>query len=92
MLTLLTRFFSSSFFQTAWELRDAPDKLRRDQQPRTEILRSFSTKECVDGCAGDWGHLAEDILQRNHVNSQAFKDAIYEAIYYMWGMLCQIHS
>ena len=47
---------------------------------RPDILRSFLGKGCVEGCGGEWVTLAEDILARNHVQSQGFKASIFEAL------------
>ena len=64
----------------AWELHDAEAKLIRGKMSRIEILKTFTDKECVEGCNGEWISIATDILKRNEIPVKSFTSAIYEAI------------
>ena len=54
--------------------------LKRRKISRTDILKSFSTSECLDDCGGEWLRCAKTTLQKNNLPKNEFSTAIISAL------------
>ena len=57
----------SEVLTTAWEMRNAQQKLERSQKTRVQILQEAAQGECIDGCNGEWLTSACEVLQQNGI-------------------------
>ena len=65
---------------TAWELRNAQEKLDRSKKSRIELLHKASQGECVMGCDGQWLFCALEILKQNGIKKETFTKSIKELL------------
>jgi hypothetical protein len=48
--------------ETAKELNEAQERLKRANKTRIELLEESAASACVDGCQGEWLSAAKEIL------------------------------
>ena len=65
---------------TAWELRNAQEKLDRSKKSRIELLHEASQGECVMGCDGQWLFYALEIVEQNGIKKETFTKSIKELL------------
>ena len=61
---------------TTWEMKDAEEKLERQQQSRTQLLEKTADEQCTVECNGMWYTLATQILERNNVPVSSFASSV----------------
>ena len=65
---------------TTWEMEHSGGSLKRRKISRTDILKSFCSSECLDGCGGEWLRCAKITLQKNNLPKNKFSTAIISAL------------
>ena len=66
--------------ETAKELDEAQERLKRANTSRLQLLEESAATECVDGCNGQWISAASEILVSNGISIECFSSAIYNAL------------
>ena len=66
--------------ETAKELDEAQERLKRANKSRLQLLEDSAATECVDGCNGQWISAASEILLSNGIGIESFSSAIYNAL------------
>ena len=56
------------------------ENLERQKIPTIDILKSFCSSECVDGCGGEWFRCAKTTLEKNNLPKNMFSTAIISAV------------
>ena len=65
---------------TTWEMEHSGGSLKRRKISRTDILKSFCSSECLDGCGGEWLRCTKITLQKNNLPKNEFSTAIIFAL------------
>ena len=60
----------------AWEMDGAQADIERSSMARMAILRLKRNEDCAEGCEGRWRQQAKDILQRNQIPENVFRQAM----------------
>ena len=66
--------------ETAKELNEAQERLKRANKTRIELLEESAASACVDGCQGEWLSAAKEILVLNGIGIQDFSSALHDAL------------
>ena len=65
---------------TTWEMEHSGGSLKRRKISRTDILKSFCSSECLNGCGGEWLRCTKITLQKNNLPKNEFSTAIIFAL------------
>ena len=63
-----------------WKMQQAVANLQEKNVPRMDVIRRYSTTECVDGFNGTWLQCTMQVLTQNNVNPVVFANALREQL------------
>ncbi|CAB4026296.1 Hypothetical predicted protein, partial [Paramuricea clavata] len=66
--------------ETARELNEAQERLKRANKTRIELLEESAASACADGCQGEWLSAAKEILVLSGIGIQDFSSALHDAL------------
>ena len=66
--------------ETTWLMEEAPERIRRRNMSRMDVIVENSSSECVLGCSGQWFECALEVLQQNRIYPPSFSRAMRELL------------
>ena len=77
-------------FESTRRLVSAKAPEERRGIPRIEVVREALRGECVEGCNWEWIKCGLEVLDRNHIHSVTFAEAVRNALVKGRGKKCNI--
>ena len=68
----------SEVLDTAWEMENSTDDLKRARTSRVQLLHEARQGECAEGCCGQWLACAKEVLEGNGINIQYFARCVLD--------------
>ena len=70
----------SEVLDTAWEMENSTDDLKRARTSRVQLLHEARQGECAEGCCGQWLACAKEVLEGNGINIQYFARCVLDLL------------
>ena len=70
----------NELIQTTWEMKGASAEIERLNKTRVELMQLYLTKDCIQGCEGQWLQCAKETLLNNQISVKEFSSAVNELL------------
>ena len=66
--------------QSTWEIKESKAKLERGKKTRMELMQEARMAECAPGCDGNCYDCEKEILDRNGLTVEYFREVVRELL------------